>query len=92
MNPLPDLQTLLTKSFNEETIPFQAIRESVNVTLEKTKPKNLPKKRYARANQAPSVNKEIMKTSRLKNKFLSTRIDLDGKAYNKQRNYVVSLY
>ena len=35
--------------------------------------------------------KEIMKRSRLRNKFLNTRSDLDQKAYNKQRNYVVSL-
>ena len=32
-----------------------------------------------------------MKRSRLRNKFLNTRSDLDRKAYNKQRNYVVSL-
>ena len=32
-----------------------------------------------------------MKGSRLRNKFLNTRSDLDRKAYNKQRNYVVSL-
>ena len=37
------------------------------------------------------LNKEIMKRSRLRNKFLKTRSDLDRKAYNKQRNYVVSL-
>ena len=35
--------------------------------------------------------KEIMKRSHLRSKFLSTRSDLDRKAYNKQRNYVVSL-
>ena len=89
---IKDLQTLLTKSFNEEAIPFQALRESVNVTLEKHAP---TKKRYARANQAPYMNKklskEIMKRSRLRNKFLNTRSDLDRKAYKKQRNYVVSL-
>ena len=33
-----DLQTLLTKSFNEEAILFQPFRESVNVTLEKHAP------------------------------------------------------
>ena len=85
-----DLQTLLTKSFNEEVIPFQALRKSVNVTLEKQAP---IKKRYARANQAPYTNKklskEIMKRSHLRNKFLNTTSDLDQKAYNKQRNYVV---
>ena len=89
---IKDLQTLLTKSFNEEAIPFQALRESVNVTLEKHAP---TKKRYARANQAPymskKLSKEIMKRSSLRNKFLNTRSDLDRKAYNKQRNYVVSL-
>ena len=74
---IKDLQTLLTKSFNEEAIPFQALRESVNVTLEKHAP---TKKRYARANQAPYMNKklskEIMKRSRLRNTFLNTRSDL----------------
>ena len=37
------------------------------------------------------LSKEIMKMSRLRNKFLNTKSDLDRKAYNKQRNYVVSL-
>ena len=32
-----------------------------------------------------------MKRSRLRNKFLNTRSDLDRKAHNKQRNYVGSL-
>ena len=32
-----------------------------------------------------------MKRSRLRNKFLNTKRDIDRKAYNKQRNYVVSL-
>ena len=47
---IKDLETLLTKSYNEKTVPFQALRKSVNVTLEKHGP---TKKRYARANQAP---------------------------------------
>ena len=37
------------------------------------------------------LNKEIMKISRLRNTFLNTRSELDCKAYNKQRNYVVNL-
>ena len=45
--------------------------------------------------KAPYMNgkliKETMKRSRLRNKFLNTKSDLDRKAYNKQRNYVVSL-
>ena len=64
----------------------------MNVTLEKNAP---TKKRYARANQAHYMNKklskEIMKRSPLRNKFLNKRSDLDRKAWNKQRNYVVSL-
>ena len=32
-----------------------------------------------------------MERSRLRNKILNTRSDLDRKAYNKQRNYVASL-
>ena len=41
------------------------------------------KKRYVRANQAPfinkKINKEIMKRSRLRNKFLNTKSDIDRK-------------
>ena len=89
---IKDLQTQLTKSFNEEAIPFHVLRESVNVTLEKHAP---TKKQYARPNQASYMNKklskEIMKRSRLRNKFLNTRRVLNGKAWSKQRNYVVSL-
>ena len=89
---IKDFKTLLSESFNEETIPFQALRESVNAALEKHAPS---KTRYTRANQAPYMNKKlskkIMKRSRLRNKFLNTKSDLDRKAYNKQRNYVVSL-
>ena len=64
----------------------------MNVTLEKHAP---TKKRYARANQAPYMNKklskEIMKRSYRRNKYWNTRSDPDRKAYNKQKNYVVSL-
>ena len=34
--------------------------------------------------------KEIMKRSRLRNKFLSTKSDIDRKAWNKKRNHVIS--
>ena len=57
--------------------------------------KNRTKQHYVRANQALSlnktINKEIMKKSRLRNKFLNTKSDIDRKAYNKQRNLCVSL-
>ena len=44
------------------------------------------KKRYVRANYAPFINntitKEIMKCSRLRNKFLNTKGETDKKTYN----------
>ena len=44
----------------------------------------LIKKRFVRANQAPfinkKINKEIMKRSRLRNKFLNKKSDIDRKA------------
>ena len=47
------------------------------------------------ANQAPlmnkKINKEIMKRIRLINKFLHSKSDVDRRAYNKQRNFWVSL-
>ena len=68
---IKDLKALLSKSFNEETVPFQALRESMNATLEKHAPSQT---RYTRANQVPYMNKklskEIMKRTRLRNKFL----------------------
>ena len=36
------------------------------------------------------LSKEVMQRSRLRNKFLNTKTDIDIKAYNKQRNYAVS--
>ena len=38
-----------------------------------------------------SINKQIMKRGRLRNKFLTTKSDIDRKAYNTQRNLWVSL-
>ena len=67
----------------------------VNTVL-KVLSKNAPvRKRYVRANKAPSMNKvlkkAIMKTSQLKNVFLK-KITLESQvAYNKLRNYCTSL-
>ena len=53
------------------------------------------KQKYIRANQAPFMNKElnkaVMDRSRLRNKYLINRTEENKRAYNKQRNYVVSL-
>ena len=38
-----------------------------------------------------TTNKEIMKISRPRNKFLNTKSDIDRKVYNKQRNLYMGL-
>ena len=38
-----------------------------------------------------TLQKEIMKRSRLRNIFLKTKTEADKRAYNKQRNHCVSL-
>ena len=53
------------------------------------------KKKYIRGNNSPFLNrilyKEMMKRSRLRNKFLKNKSEADKKNYVKQRNYCVSL-
>ena len=81
----------LTSKHNEP-LKFESFKNIVDKILEKHAPM---KKRFVRANQAPFVNKkiskEIMKRSRLRNKFLHSKSDIDRKAYNKQRNICVTL-
>ena len=89
---IKDTELLLSKLCDQQNVPFKILKESVNISLDKHVPL---KKRYVRANQSPFMNKklskEIMKRSCLRNKFLNTKSDIDRKAYNKQRNYIVSL-
>ena len=65
-----------------DNIPSNLFRETVNIVLEKHAP---TKKKYVRANQTPFItktsSKEIMKRSRLRNKCLNTKSDIDGKVY-----------
>ena len=53
------------------------------------------KHKYLRSNQSSVMNKEISKAimnrTRLRNRFLRTKCIRDKEAYNKQRNYCVSL-
>ena len=53
------------------------------------------KQKYARGNHLPFMNKtlskEIMKRTRLRNKFLKNRNDYNKREFSKQRNYCVSL-
>ena len=58
--------------------------------------KHVPiKKRYIRANQPSFLNnkihKEVMRRTRLRNKFIDFKADADRIAYSKQRNCCVSL-
>ena len=79
-------------SENNEFLNFESFKRIVDKTLDKYAP---IKKRYVRTNQAPfmnkRINKEIMKRSRLRNKFLNTKSDIGRRAYNKQRNICVTL-
>ena len=90
---MKDLEEHLTKFEYFDNIPSNLFKETVNTILEKDAP---TKKKYVRANQAPfitkTLSKEIMKRSRLRNKFLNTKSDIDKKVYNEQRNYVASLF
>ena len=72
---------------------FTETKENVQTNIVNIFNEHAPlKKRYVRANQAPFMNKklskEIMTSSRLRNKFLKTKTDADRKAYNKQINCV----
>ena len=53
------------------------------------------KRRYVQANQALFINskkhKEVMRRTRLRNKFIDSKTDADKIAYNKEPNYCVSL-
>ena len=69
-----------------------SFKKKVDNILQKHAPLKI---RYVRANQAPfidkSMSKYIMKRSRLHNKFLNAKNDIERKAYNAQRNLCVSL-
>ena len=87
---MKDLEEHLTKFEHFDNIPSNLFKETVNIILEKHAP---TKKKYVRANQAPfitkTLSKEIMKRSRLRNKFLNTKSDIDRKVYNKQRTMLL---
>ena len=80
------------KHCQNKSLEFGSFKKKVDNILQKHAPL---KKRYARANQAlfidKNINKHIMKRSRLRNKFRNTKNDIDRKAYNAQRNLFISL-
>ena len=73
-------------------VTFDLFKAGLNEAIQKHAP---IKQRYVRTNQASlinkTLNKEIIKRSRLRNKFLNTKRDIDRKVYNKQRNLCVNL-
>ena len=78
--------------FQNQSLEFGFFKKNVDVILQKHAPL---KNGTVRANQVPFINKNfskhIMKRSRLRNKFLNTKSDIDRKAYNTQRNLCLSL-
>ena len=83
-----EVENNILKKYSEKSnLEFEIFKNEVDHILEKHAP---IKKRYIRANQAPfidkTISKHIMKRSRLRNKFLNTKSDIDRKAYNAQRN------
>ena len=90
---MADVQNRISQvTYENNDLEFDIFKAVLNEAIQKHAP---IKQRYVRANQAPfinkTINKEIMKRSRLRNKFLNTKSDIDRKAYNKQRNLCVSL-
>ena len=90
---MADFQNTISQVTSENNdLEFDIFKAILNQAIQKH---TQIKQRYFRANQAPfinkTINKEIMKRSRLRNKFLNTKSDIDRKAYNKQRNLCVSL-
>ena len=89
---MADFQNRIFQVTSENNdLEFDIFKAVLNQAIQKHAP---IKQRYVRANQAPfinkTINKEIMKRSRLRNKFLNTKSDIDRKVYNKQRNLCVS--
>ena len=90
---MADVQNRISQvTYENNDLEFDIFKAVLNEAIQKHAP---IKQRYVRANQAPFINKtiykEIMKRSRLTNKFLNAKSDIDRKAYNKQRNLCVSL-
>ena len=88
-----DVKNSIIEMTSENNDPeFDRLKAALDEAIQRHAP---IKKRYVRAKQAPfinkKINKEIMKRSRLRDKFLNTKTDIDRKANNEQRNLCVSL-
>ena len=71
---------------------FSGFFDICRTTLDQHAPR---KKKYAKGNHMPFINKtlskEIMKRTKLRNKFLKDRTEENRSRYASQRNYCVSL-
>ena len=72
--------SIIQMTSERNNLEFDRFKTALDKAIQRHAP---IKKRYVRANQAPfinkKINKEIMKRSRLRNKFLSTKSDIDRK-------------
>ena len=92
---MADVQHRISQVISENNDPkFDLFKAALDEAI----PRQTPiKQRYVRANQTSfineTINREIIKRSLLRNKFLNIKgdSDIDGKTYNKQCNLCVSL-
>ena len=88
-----DLLSEISNSYLEfDNNSFDEFFKMCRSTLDQHAPR---KQKYARGNHMPFMNKtlskEIMKRTKLRNKFLKERTDESKKRYTLQRNHCVSL-
>ena len=90
---MPDNQNRISQVTSENNhLEFDLFKAVLNEAIQKHTP---IKQRYVRANQAPfinkTINKNVMKRSRLRKKKFITKSGIERKAYNEQRNLCGSL-
>ena len=90
---MADVQNRISQVTSEnKDLELDFFKAVINEAIQRQAP---IKQRYVRANQGllinKTINKQIMKRSRIRNKFLNAESDIDRKAYDKQRNLCVSL-
>ena len=85
-------EELVSELSNQNVTELDSFVETFLTILNKHAPK---KQKCVRANQSPFMNKslqkEIMKRTRLQNRFSKSNNETHREAYNKQRNYCVHL-
>ena len=84
---MADVQNRISQVTSENNkLEFDFFKSVLNEVIQRHSP---IKQRNVCANQIAfinkKINKEIMKGSRLRNKFLNTKSDIDRKTYNRQR-------